>query len=183
VESLGNQSANRAGDVIFATRKGKTAQQVKYWRRSRKIPFGEAKFRSAKRISVQRRRKSLQRSKNRLGKAECRINEANFGSWKKKTPCCDENRHRGPRVLFTEPKIASTKRKSAQRSKKSAQRAEQRSTEEQISTGNGSAELPDGISAQSRSKDLSLYFLSCDAGNAPLMVLSFTQGTGPLDIG
>jgi len=44
---LGNQSANRAGDVIFATRKEKTAQQAKYWRRSCKIPFGEANFRSA----------------------------------------------------------------------------------------------------------------------------------------
>jgi hypothetical protein len=168
-----NQSAKRAGDAIFGSWKGKTAQRVKHWRRSRKIPFSEANFGSAKRIFVQWKRKSLQRSENRLGQAEYRLNEANFGSWKKKSPCCAENRHQRSENRFNEAKIGSTERKSVQRSKKSVQRAEQRSTEEQISTGYGSAELPDGISTQSPSKDLSLKILSLKISEKA----SWRQGT------
>jgi hypothetical protein len=131
---LGNQSVNRAGDVIFGSRKGKSAQRVKYWRRSREIPFNGAKISSAAAKRAPRRRKSLQRSENRLGRAECRLNEANFGWWKKKSPRCAENRHRGLRVLFNEPKIASTRRKSVQTSRTALHRRENRDRERERGT-------------------------------------------------
>jgi len=103
--------------------------------------------------SVQRSEFPFSGGENRSNVAKIGLAKRNVGSTKRISVRGRKNRLAVTKIDIAVPEFCSPKQKSLSPKQKSLQRAEQRSTEEQISTGNGSAELPDGISAQSPSKD------------------------------